>query len=103
MSEKLIKAISKDNVHMICSAQVILSPAIALKELLENSLDAKATNVEIKVVDHGSKSIIVSDNGTGVKEIDFQSLSKLKNLNQIQFLKVFNFSCKTSYLEIVGF
>ena len=58
--------------------QVILSPAIALKEILENSLDAGASNVEVKIVNQGSKSISVSDNGCGVKEVDFQSLSKLK-------------------------
>ena len=54
-----------------------MSPAIALKELLENSLDAGATNVEIKLVDQGSKAIMVTDNGSGVKEVDFESLSKI--------------------------
>ena len=55
---------------------VILSPAIALKELLENSLDAGATNIEVKLIDQGSKSIIINDNGSGVKEVDFESLSE---------------------------
>ena len=93
---KSIKAISKVNVHLICSAQVmwlqnekrivllivfplwqvILNPGIALKELLENALDAKATNIDIRIQDQGLKSISVSDNGTGVKEVDFESLSK---------------------------
>ena len=73
---KSIKAISRNNVHMICSAQVILSPGIALKEVLENALDSGATNIDIKIQDHGLKSISVSDNGCGVKEIDFESLSK---------------------------
>ena len=49
-----------------------------VKEILENSLDAGASNVEVKIVNQGSKSISVSDNGCGVKEVDFQSLSKLK-------------------------
>ena len=93
---KSIKAISKVNIHLICSAQVmwfkmrkelyfwyfffnlqvILNPGIALKELLENALDAKATNIDIRIQDQGLKSISVSDNGTGVKEVDFESLSK---------------------------
>lgn len=71
-----IKAISRDNVHLICSAQVILSPAIALKELLENAIDAKATNIEVKLQDHGSKMITVNDNGCGIKESDFVGLSR---------------------------
>ena len=53
-----------------------MNPGIALKELLENALDAKATNIDIRIQDQGLKSISVSDNGTGVKEVDFESLSK---------------------------
>ena len=75
-----IKAISRDNVHLICSAQVILSPAIALKELLENALDAKATNIEVKLQEYGTKMITVVDNGCGIKEADFVGLSKYMNI-----------------------
>ena len=71
-----IKAISGDNVHLICSAQVILSPAIALKELLENAIDAKATNIEVRLQDHGSKMITVNDNGCGINQSDFVGLSR---------------------------
>lgn len=42
---KEIKAIDKHSVHKICSGQVVLSMAIAAKELIENSLDAGATSV----------------------------------------------------------
>ena len=38
-----IKAIDKASVHQICSGQVILDLSIAIKELVENSLDAGAT------------------------------------------------------------
>ena len=44
--------------------------------LIENSLDAGATNIEVKLIDQGSKSIIINDNGSGVKEVDFESLSE---------------------------
>ena len=53
-----------------------MNPGIALKEILENALDAGATNIDIKIQDHGLRSITVVDNGCGVKEIDFESLSK---------------------------
>ena len=42
-----IKAIDKTSVHRICSGQVVLTLAIAAKELIENSLDAGATQIGI--------------------------------------------------------
>ena len=44
-SAKAIQAIDKGSVHRICSGQVVLTLAIAVKELVENSLDAGATNI----------------------------------------------------------
>lgn len=40
-----IQAIDRGSVHRICSGQVVLTLAIAVKELVENSVDAKATSV----------------------------------------------------------
>ncbi len=48
-----IKAIDGHSVHRICSGQVILSLAIAVKELLENALDAGATHIEIRLKEVG--------------------------------------------------
>lgn len=45
-----------------------------MKELVENSLDSGATNVDVKLVDYGKTSITVSDNGSGVLEQDFEGL-----------------------------
>ena len=42
-----IKPIDKASVHRICSGQVILDLATAVKEVLENALDAGATNIEV--------------------------------------------------------
>lgn len=47
MAAPKIKPIDKDSIHRICSGQVILDIATAVKELVENSLDAGATNVEV--------------------------------------------------------
>ena len=40
-----VRPIDKKTVHKICSGQVILSLAVAVKELVENSLDAGATSI----------------------------------------------------------
>ena len=47
-----------------------------MKELLENSIDAGATNVEIKLKEVGTNHLEVVDNGCGVREVDFEALSE---------------------------
>lgn len=71
----VIKPINKSTVHRICSGQVVLSLAIAVKELIENSLDAGANKIEVRLKEYGSELIEVSDNGSGVRKENFQSLS----------------------------
>ena len=76
---------------------MILNPGIALKEILENSLDAGATNIDIKIQDHGLRSITVVDNGSGVKPEDFESLtakhhtSKLADFEDLDKVDTFGF------------
>lgn len=56
--------------------QVVLSLATAVKELVENSIDAGATLVEVKLREYGLEQIEVVDNGSGVDESNFNGLSK---------------------------
>jgi DNA mismatch repair protein PMS2 len=55
---------------------VVLDLAIAVKELVENSLDSGATVVDVKLTDYGKTCISVSDNGSGVSEQDFEGLGR---------------------------
>lgn len=53
---------------------MVFDLAIAVKELVENSLDSGATVIDVKLTDYGKTCITVSDNGSGVLEQDFESL-----------------------------
>ena len=92
-----IKAIDKRSVHQICSGQVILSLATAVKELVENSIDAGATNVEIRLREFGMDSIEVHDNGSGIEEKDFDAIglkhctSKLTDFSDLTMIDTFGF------------
>ena len=53
-------------INQIAAGEVIERPAFIVKELIENSLDASASEIEIYLKDAGKKEIIVSDNGIGM-------------------------------------
>jgi hypothetical protein len=66
-----IRPIDKTSVHRICSGQVIFDISSGVKELVENSLDAKATYIEIRLRDFGKEAIEVLDNGSGIAPSDY--------------------------------
>ena len=58
----------------------MLNLAIAVKELVENALDAGATCVDVRLKEYGSELIEVVDNGSGVLKENFAALSKFEHL-----------------------
>lgn len=46
----------------------------AVKELVENSLDAGSSSVDVRLTDHGATTIVVTDDGPGLHPRDFQAL-----------------------------
>ncbi len=56
--------------NMIAAGEVVERPMGVVKELIENALDAQATNIEIRIVEGGITSLEVSDDGEGMDESD---------------------------------
>ncbi|XP_063670655.1 probable E3 ubiquitin-protein ligase DTX2 isoform X4 [Pan troglodytes] len=81
---KAIKPIDRKSVHQICSGPVVLSLSTAVKELVENSLDAGATNIDLKLKDYGVDLIEVSDSGCGVEEENLEGLTLKHHTCKIQ-------------------
>lgn len=66
----VIKLLPDSVANQIAAGEVIQRPASAIKELMENSLDAGATQIDLVVKDAGKTLIMVTDNGCGMSETD---------------------------------
>ncbi|XP_065525974.1 PMS1 protein homolog 1 isoform X4 [Lathamus discolor] len=69
-SYSTMKQLPAETVRLLSSSQVITSVVSVVKELIENSLDAGATNIDIKLENYGFNKIEVRDNGNGIKVAD---------------------------------
>lgn len=83
--------------NQIAAGEVVQRPASAVKELLENAIDAKATNIHLIVKEAGKSLIQVIDNGTGMSETDARmcferhATSKIRNSEDLFTLTTMGF------------
>ncbi|KAK7680970.1 hypothetical protein QCA50_016023 [Cerrena zonata] len=92
-----IKALDLSVVNKIAAGEIIIQPANALKELLENSIDAKSTMIDIQVKDGGLKLLHITDNGKGIHKDDLHLLcerfatSKLSKFEDLESIATYGF------------
>ena len=87
-----------DNIaNQIAAGEVIQRPASAVKELLENAVDAGATAIKLIIADAGKSLIQVIDNGSGMSETDARmsferhATSKIKNIEDLFHIRTMGF------------
>lgn len=82
-----IRLLSDDLINQIAAGEIVERPSSALKEIVENALDADANNIEIFIQNGGKTKIVVKDNGFGLSKEDLQmsikrhATSKLSSSN----------------------
>ena len=91
-----IEILSDDLINKIAAGEVIERPASAVKELVENSIDANSKKIDIYIKDAGKTEITVSDNGSGIEKSQLKkavirhSTSKI-NSNLLNKIKTMGF------------
>lgn len=92
-----INILTADIYNKIAAGEVVEKPASALKEIVENSIDAGARRIAIEIEQGGLGLIAVSDNGCGIYEEDLDAVflkhatSKLSSVNDLESIQTLGF------------
>ena len=99
----VIHQLSEDVFSRIAAGEVVERPASMLKELLENSLDAGATKIDVEAIGAGVDSLRVVDDGRGMDEADVKAClarhatSKISAFEDLDRLSTFGFRGEALY------
>ncbi len=93
----VIQLLSDHIANQIAAGEVIQRPSSAVKELLENAIDAGATDIQLIIKDAGKELIQIVDNGSGMSPTDARmaferhATSKIKNINDLFSIRTMGF------------
>lgn len=94
---KIIHVLDSKTINKIAAGEVIEKPASVVKELVENSIDAKANNITVEVMHGGISSIRISDDGIGINKEDIETAflrhatSKIKDDKDLNVINTLGF------------
>ena len=97
LQERKIKVLDEHLINLIAAGEVIERTSSVVKELVENAIDAGASQIEISLEEAGLKEIVVSDNGCGMNEYDIKlailphATSKIKNDRDLFSIRTLGF------------
>ncbi|PSS02318.1 MutL-like protein [Coniella lustricola] len=92
-----IRALDADVVNKIAAGEIIVAPVHALKELIENAVDAGSTSLEVLAKEGGLKLLQITDNGSGIDKEDLPILcerfttSKLQKFEDLSSIATYGF------------
>lgn len=92
-----IHLLAPDVISQIAAGEVIERPSFAVKELIENSLDANSKNIILEIKDGGIKEIKITDDGEGIEKSDLEiallphTTSKITDITSLQTVSSLGF------------